>query len=232
MTVIPWNTAVLAWCPGEGTRIALFPFFPSWRQASPNSKFVNKPGLLEERTGHTFPVALEARLAVALRAQLSAGRLVPLAGAVLVVLLLLGRSFPPLSGQPPAGDPDWQGEKIDRQVRLAITRLKRKLQVSRSVSAGRLTLLEAAALFRALEHEVPAPRDPFRCERPGQSEEEHHCRQVIGWVHEDLGMADPRRAQKVRDLLEGQLQEHLRRGALRLPDACGLPDRVKEETAR
>jgi hypothetical protein len=88
----------------------------------------------------------------------------------------------------------------DRQVRdegcrLALQRLEVKQRVITDLIAGRLSLLEATARFRAVQSE----RAPSGAAA---------ARAVIGWVH--LALCDrPERAEAVSEELEQQLCDHL-----------------------
>jgi hypothetical protein len=98
-------------------------------------------------------------------------------------------------------------------------RLRRKERVAREVLAGRLTLLEAAALFRALDHGPPEFHwDYFRTRWPGDTDEERHAHEVIDCVYLTACPGDHCQAAEVRDQLRVELAEHLRCGPLRLPD--------------
>ena len=91
--------------------------------------------------------------------------------------------------------------------------LRQKQWAVAGVIAGRLSLLEAAAWFRA----AGAGADP----RPVPAvEAESLCRSVIGWVHLALS-GRPERAEAVSWRLECELQSHLARfGHGRLPGAA------------
>jgi hypothetical protein len=134
----------------------------------------------------------------------------------------------------------WQGDSLpggrgypSEQLRLAAheqnlrdsaLRLRRKQRVSDEVLAGRLTLLEAAALFRALDHGPPPFHwDHFRISRSGNSDDERHCKELIDWVDWTQRKTDPARAEALRKDLRAELSEHLGRGPLRLPHISELP---------
>jgi hypothetical protein len=89
-----------------------------------------------------------------------------------------------------------------------LQRLTAKQAVIADLIGGRLTLLEAAALF-------------LRCSQEAEEEEdgEQTARAVIGWAH--LALRDrPERADALGARLEQELQLHLaRHGCVRLP--CG-----------
>jgi hypothetical protein len=91
--------------------------------------------------------------------------------------------------------------------------LSQKQQAVAAVIAGRLSLLEAAAWFRAagLGSAIADPR------AVPPAEAESLCRSVIGWVH--LALCDrPERAETVTVMLEDELECYLDRfGPGRLP---------------
>lgn len=91
--------------------------------------------------------------------------------------------------------------------------LSRKQQAVVGVIEGRLSLLEAAAWFRAagLGTAVADPRSV------PPAEAESLCRSVIGWVH--LALCDrPERAETISGMLELELDGYLgRSGHGRLP---------------
>jgi hypothetical protein len=114
---------------------------------------------------------------------------------------------------------------LEQKSQETLLRIKRKHRVARELWAGRLTLLEAAALFRALDHGPPALNwVHFRKSWPGSSDDERHCHIVIDWVfynarHEMC----PCQAEALRQGLDAQLREHLRRGPVRLRQLSELP---------
>jgi hypothetical protein len=106
-----------------------------------------------------------------------------------------------------------------------------KRQAAREVIAGRLSLVQAAALFGALNSLPPeGPKlsaiDPHvRPPRvPPRTDEERLCWHVIGYVKAELD-GEPDRARAVVARLEAQLEEQrCQQGGLRLPDP---PSRVR-----
>src|SRR5262245_28791097 len=83
-------------------------------------------------------------------------------------------------------------DELDRFREAAAARLAAKGRLSIGLLEGRLTLLEAAARFRALNQTRREPcwaswRSPF----PGRSDEEHLCREVIAWVAGEARQRDP-----------------------------------------
>jgi hypothetical protein len=89
------------------------------------------------------------------------------------------------------------------------------------VAAGRLSLVEAAARFRALEAGRPRNRycRPAHELYPGDSEGERLCREVIAHVEARLAPQGRARARQFAARLEAELGELLARdGTVRLPD--------------
>jgi hypothetical protein len=109
------------------------------------------------------------------------------------------------------------GREVSEDVRAVTDRIVRKQALAEEIIEGRMTLLEAAARFRALDEAPPRFHwEQFRRGYPGAGDEERHCREAIGFVRTWLeargyepGSVVPR--------LEAELQEHLDRGDLRLP---------------
>lgn len=97
--------------------------------------------------------------------------------------------------------------------RNLLTGLTRKQQAVAGVIDGRLSLLEAAAWFRAAGLDSPVAD----AQAVPPSEAESLCRSVIGWVH--LALCDrPERAETVSGELECELEHYLgRSGHGRLP---------------
>jgi hypothetical protein len=106
-----------------------------------------------------------------------------------------------------------------------------KKRIAREVADGRRSLVEAAALFGALNRHPPQvpPLDlldtlPWALSVPAHTEDERLCRQVVQWV-EGLrlsGLPDSAEAAVAR--LNAEYQQELRRhGAIRLPDPSTLP---------
>jgi hypothetical protein len=88
--------------------------------------------------------------------------------------------------------------------------------IADEVIAGRLTLLEAAAGFRAVDQVKERSFRLVESAMPGKTAEEQLCRRVLAFVAgrlERSGQRDP-----IVGRLEDELQEHLRHGALTLPE--------------
>jgi hypothetical protein len=111
-----------------------------------------------------------------------------------------------------------RGTTMDTQVRDLIARSRRKERVASLVLAGRLTLLEAAAHFRALNHmDPPIAWDAFR-RLPGESDDERHCYQVIIYVEAAIGTDDTESRKAIGGTLRTELRQHVGRGTLWLPE--------------
>jgi hypothetical protein len=96
-------------------------------------------------------------------------------------------------------------------------RVEGKKQVAAEVTAGRLTLLEAAARCRDLDATGGHFNwEGFRKGRGGNSDAERHCREVIDSVR-TLLMFEPDRSRAVTERLEAELQDLLQAGTPELP---------------
>ena len=107
--------------------------------------------------------------------------------------------------------------ELERRRQVYQDRIATKQHVVRELVAGRLTLSQAAARFRAIDMELPLTWGPPR-PAAGAGEDERVCRNVmvraIGWVAEKL----PEATAQVAERLEAEL-EQLRGpdGVVRLP---------------
>jgi hypothetical protein len=132
-----------------------------------------------------------------------------------------GDIFP---GQPGYHSQEVSLDHLEQKCRALLRRQKRKHRVVQAVLARQVTLLEAAAYFRALNHQPPDfASDIFRAIRPGDSDDERHCHEVIHWVYLALRGSDPCQAEAMRARLSAELGDHLRRGPLRLREISELP---------
>jgi hypothetical protein len=106
---------------------------------------------------------------------------------------------------------------LDERDRATLCRTAEKRQVARDLAQGRTTLTEAAARIRELDRAWGNfPWETFRRLTPGDSDEERHCREVIGWVRalvEDGSEDYP----SLVEILEAELQGRLDGGTLALP---------------
>jgi hypothetical protein len=112
----------------------------------------------------------------------------------------------------------------ERQVKLDLDRQvfqgtpARRAKVLDDMVEGQCSLLEAAACFRDLNQSTPHfPWEHFRRTFPGATDEERHCRQVIELLRWRLEVCPDDRTPAIRRL-ETELEEHLRRGPLHLPE--------------
>ena len=150
---------------------------------------------------------------------------------VLVLALAAGSLPVALYRPPPAGDTPPPPATIELVMEGApanqAQRLIAKEQVARDVVAGRLSLLQAAALFRELNKLIPRPAKPTVVDTsidiPADTDEAWLCRQVVYHVRVAL-TTDPLRARAAVSRLEADFAAELRQcGAIRLPDASALP---------
>src|SRR5215475_8963312 len=78
-------------------------------------------------------------------------------------------------------------QKLEEQRRETLQRVERRQKVVAAVIAARMTLTEAAALFRDLNRSSRSfSLDLFRRSFDGATDEERHCRQVIASVRSQL----------------------------------------------
>jgi hypothetical protein len=111
-----------------------------------------------------------------------------------------------------------RGEELDRNREALLRRIEAKEAVVAELVAGRLTLLQAAARFRALKGDPPGVAELFPPEW-GRSEGERLCREVMVWVNGWLAERAPERAAAVAARLEAELRQHRDpSGTVRLPD--------------
>jgi hypothetical protein len=109
------------------------------------------------------------------------------------------------------------GKELDAQLQALLRRLAAKRQIVEDLAARRLTLLEAAACFRSLNHQAPhRERRLIHLVVPGRSPEERYCRAVLNFTEARLPENESTR--RLLASLERELQEHLRKGTLRLPE--------------
>jgi hypothetical protein len=107
-------------------------------------------------------------------------------------------------------------KELNRRQQETQQRLTLKQAVVRDLAEGRLELLEAAARLRELDRRNPEfSWELFRQQMPGSSDEERHCRQVIRLIR--TLSATEAYEDRVRHF-EAELQGHIDRGTLRLPD--------------
>jgi hypothetical protein len=117
-----------------------------------------------------------------------------------------------------------QSGSVPDMIRL---RIRAKRLLVEELDSGRLTLFEAAALFRELDGMSPRtvywtmPDPPIRLESP--TEDEQACVRVITVARNVLSMAQPDRARIVTERLVAEFEaERCLSGAIRLPDPASL----------
>ena len=108
--------------------------------------------------------------------------------------------------------------ELQRETERDIGRVTAKAGAVQDVLEGRLTLWQAAALFRALEVDAPERnRQLIARHVPAATDEERCCREVIAWVIV-VEEREPDGGRGVARRLAAELQDALRRGRLSLPD--------------
>jgi hypothetical protein len=109
-------------------------------------------------------------------------------------------------------------EKLEKSRQEIMWRGEERRAAVRELVAGRLTLLGAAARVRELDQADPAyPWDRFHLLTPGASDDERHCRKVIGMI-EGVLSPDSTEVEPAVRRCTAELQEHIDRGTLRLPE--------------
>jgi hypothetical protein len=110
-------------------------------------------------------------------------------------------------------------QELRAESQATSVRLELRQEIAGRVAQGRLSLLEGAARFRALDREEPpVVQARLYTDYPAGTAEECCCRHLIEWVRawlEDNPRPDP----GIPGRLEAELDEYLRRGTLRLPEA-------------
>jgi hypothetical protein len=110
------------------------------------------------------------------------------------------------------------GTELDREAEETFRREVTKEEVVPEVLAGRLTLWQAAARFRALDATAsPRIRKSLGEGFPGIAEDERCCRKVITWVARREAER-PDGGHGVAQRLAAELEDALRHGRLSLPD--------------
>ena len=114
-------------------------------------------------------------------------------------------------------------------------RILAKQSIVRAVIDGRLSLLEAAALWGEVNRLLPGgPGLAFQDEHhnpsrpPLRTDEERLCRRVIDWIETGPYAGSPSRAAEIVARLNAEFREWLRRGTNRLPDPSGLTPTATE----
>jgi len=108
--------------------------------------------------------------------------------------------------------------ELDEQWEQVVKRTERRRRVVAEIEAEHITLLQAAAEFRALNESLPARSSSCDSAYPGSSEGERLCRNVIRLVQIDLSERTPSLAAAKTKQLEGELQTLMKRdGIVHLP---------------
>jgi hypothetical protein len=116
---------------------------------------------------------------------------------------------------PLAGEQAGRADTLEQRRQAVLRRHREQEHIVRELAAGRRTLLEAAADFRALSlGEMPLGR-PLHDTYPADTEEERLCRWVIAYLRTSL--EDEPGAAELATRLEAELRQHVRQGTLRLP---------------
>jgi hypothetical protein len=121
-----------------------------------------------------------------------------------------------------------RSDVMDEQIRYLHWCNEWRYRVIEAVVSEQMTLLEAAATFAILEAERPPTLTPPYVTFAGRTVEEKLCRHVIRRVETQL-WKDPRQAVVVKRLND-ELDAHLARGPLRLPEVPS--DRVPSRSWR
>src|SRR5262245_16407029 len=122
--------------------------------------------------------------------------------------------------------PAWPGERdecrhrdaeLERKHDVLARRYSMRVKAVRELLLGRLTLGQAAVLFRDVERELPVTWELRPSGGPGESQ--RLCREVIDWAQNRVAEVLPTEAAAVAARLEAEL-EQLRGpdGVVRLPD--------------
>jgi hypothetical protein len=112
---------------------------------------------------------------------------------------------------------DQQLAEMERCHQALDRRINKKICVTVKLLDGRITLFEAAALFRRLNEEYPRfPPDPgFK----GDTEEERLCQQVITWAYGQMRIRYPEMADEFEARLKAELRWHKdQHGTVVLPE--------------
>jgi hypothetical protein len=112
----------------------------------------------------------------------------------------------------------WLDEEVQVRVEVCMWRIQHKYQIAREVLAGRVSLVEAAVQFRALNEQAPTIEwESYRSSHPGRNDAERHCHEVFRFAQQIV--ADEQTpSDSVLDRLRDELSTLLERPApLRLP---------------
>ena len=148
------------------------------------------------------------------------------ASGLLLCMLLWRPELPsPLEGvallDPRVREQLARGEQYDRIFRALERRRSAKESVARDLAARQLTLLEAAARVRDIDWACPYfPWEAFRRASPHASDDERHCREVIGQIRSLLPFGEPANEDAALRC-EAELRRHIACGTLCLPETVG-----------
>src|SRR5262249_53878011 len=117
----------------------------------------------------------------------------------------------------PADDEARRTAVLEKQIRYYLWNSEQRERVTQEVTAGSVSLLEAAARCAAVGAQRPADVPPGYAPYPGDTVEEKICRHVIRHVECSL-RHQPQEQAAVLQRLEAELNTHLSNGSLRLPD--------------
>jgi hypothetical protein len=112
-----------------------------------------------------------------------------------------------------------QGQRLSRAVQETKERTAAKERIADMVAGNEITLIEAAAWFRAL-HRTPDSWNNIMCPRPGEQEGKEWCCLVITYVEmKTRNEQSVSQAEFVKQRLQADLQEQLdRHGNIELPE--------------
>jgi hypothetical protein len=145
----------------------------------------------------------------------------PLVVVALLVMTRKGGRGPAEPWLDPAAGKVAAAGAADPAVAGLARRMHQKQHIVDTVRERRRSLFEAAAMFRALDQDPPAPGwSPYYLRHPGSTAEERYCRQVIAWVEATVVYEQGKDDGTVARL-RGELEEVLRDGPPSLPE---LPD--------
>jgi hypothetical protein len=118
-----------------------------------------------------------------------------------------------------------QRRQLDADYLAEQVRWQQRMELIKATAAGRVSLLDGAGRLRELYRAEPeSVWINVRRRFPNASDEERYCRLLIGDVESYLRMGDPAKARSVVARLQDELQEHIRRGTLRLQEAGRVAD--------
>jgi hypothetical protein len=133
-------------------------------------------------------------------------------------LTIIFSQYPPATDEP--ARPRVSEEETQSLPELIAVRIVAKNRLAREVIAHRLSVVQAAALFRALNRLPPEALPPPRSV-PACTEEERLCRQVVQYVRAHV--KEPDRAADAVASLNAEFKAELdKQGSIHLPDPTRL----------